>query len=230
MVDFDGSDLGLMQTLKQYPPAPQLLGLDLGCYTGRQALAMAPYCRTVAYDINRDYEEDALALMAGAGVQFSFQVANVLRLNFEPETVGVVSVGMTIYNSKSTMMKFLQKVMTWLSPNGILHVQFALVGDATEQSEFVQQGCIVDEGFEHSYVFLGLSCNGCNICFRNGCFGGSYWAQEEADQALLALDHGNIEIVYRDPQHFVRPSVGSHDKVSEDEFARAFYNVTAIKN
>lgn len=229
-MDLKASDRGLVKALELYPPAPHLRALDLGCYTGRQAAAMVSYCRTTAYDINPHYREDAFALMRDKAVDFEFQVADVLKLDFEPGTIGVVSVGMTIYNQKSKVIEFLQRVITWLPPSGILHVQFALVGDESEKSEFVEQGCTREEGFDHSYIFLGLGCGGCGQCFMNGCFGGSFWDQAEADQAILALDHGNLEIVYRDPQHFVSPSVGPHGDVSEEEFARAFYNVTAIKS
>jgi len=226
-IDFEAPDRGLVEALRLYPPS-NLPGLDLGCYTGRQALAMIPYCsQVVAYDINSHYQAEALALMEKMGLSFKFQAADVLSIEFGKGEIGVVSVGITIYNPKSTVIKFLQKVVTWFPPRGILHVQFTLVGDESEQSPFVQQGCVREDEYEHSYIFYG--CGHCFQCFQFGLNGGSFWQEDEADQTILSLDSGGLQILCREPQYFIRPSVGPHDEVGDKELQRAFYNVTAIK-
>lgn len=228
-IDFSAPDRGLVEVLEQCPPPTELLGLDLGCYTGRQAMAMVPYCsRVIAYDIDLHYRDDALALMRKKAVSFEFQADNVLGLWHAPGTVGVMSIGMVIYNPKSAIQKFLRRAVDWLPPRGILHMQFALVGDGSEQSPFVQQGCVREEGYEHSYIFYG--CGHCFQCFEYGQNGGSFWEEEEADQLIFSLDSGGFRIACREEQRFVSPSVDPHGEVDAEPLDRVFYNVTAIKN
>lgn len=215
------SDPGLVKAFKvcQIPKGP---AIDLGCGYGRNAILMAQYGHpTTGYELNSEFQGEASNLMQDSGITFEFKFANVLQLDFPPDTLAVVGVGMTIFNPKDMVEELLRRAYGWLKPDGILHVEFATFRDVSLESDFVQMGCWQDPERPGSFVHYCES----YTCYAYGKNGGSFWEESEADGLIESL--GPVKVINQETVESTQ--VQESDDEERKEYRRSFYQVTAQK-
>lgn len=184
-------DPGLLSALK-LPGLPDGLVLDLGCGTGDYLVVLAARFgeSTVGVESIPEICEYVTQRLTEENVLATVQCQNIFDMEFEPESIAVLTVGAFPYWPKETVRKQLARFWTAMKPNATITFELFLSDDWARTSPFIAEGCSEVEPGSYAHYCHSQFCHNTMA----GRIGGSFWDITEAWAMVETL--GNARLVH----------------------------------